>query len=130
MKLTLLAVALAVLGTNCGKKPPEVYRINHANGKPCAPDFRLVKDFFTEPDGSHEDACFAGPAPGTPIDIHVRVILDTPDREQSAMWERPKRAVVNPRQWREAAWIMRSVPRYCRRAALVVAAALADPNGR
>jgi hypothetical protein len=77
MKLTLLAVALAVLGTNCGRKPPEVYRINHANGKPCAPDFRRVKDFFTEPDGSHEDACFAGPAPGTPIDIHVRVILDT-----------------------------------------------------
>jgi 4-hydroxy-3-methylbut-2-enyl diphosphate reductase len=60
----------------------------------------------------------------------VRVILDTPDREQSAMWDRPERAVVDPRRWREAAWIMRSVPRYCRRAALVVAAALAEPQGR
>lgn len=56
----------------------------------------------------------------------VRVILDTPSHEQSAVWYRFERAVLRPRQWREAAWIMRSVPRYCRRAALVVAAALAD----
>jgi hypothetical protein len=56
----------------------------------------------------------------------VRVILDTPGREQSALWEHPERAIVNPMRWREAFWVMRSVPRYCRRAALVVAAALAD----
>jgi hypothetical protein len=58
----------------------------------------------------------------------VRVVLDTPTRELSPAWERPGRAALNPRNWREGAWLVRSAPRYCRRAALVVATALSDPT--
>jgi hypothetical protein len=56
----------------------------------------------------------------------VRVVLDTPTRELSPAWERPGRAALDPRNWREGAWLVRAAPRYCRRAALVVATALSD----
>lgn len=54
----------------------------------------------------------------------VRVVMDTPDREISPAWERPGRAVLDPRNWREGAWIARAAPRYSMRAARVVAAAI------
>ena len=53
----------------------------------------------------------------------VRVILDTPLRELSAEWLRPRRALLNPRNWPEALWLAREAPRCARRAAEVVAAA-------
>jgi hypothetical protein len=56
----------------------------------------------------------------------VRVILDTPLHEISPAWVNPRRAVADPRNWREAAWLARNVPRYTRRAAQVIAAALED----
>lgn len=56
----------------------------------------------------------------------VRVVLDTPSHEISAAWDHPARAVLDPRNWSDAAWLMRAGPRYSRRAALVVAAALAN----
>jgi 4-hydroxy-3-methylbut-2-en-1-yl diphosphate reductase len=56
----------------------------------------------------------------------VRVVLDTPHREISPAWERPGRAAMNPLLWRQGAWLMRAAPRLCRRAAMVVAAALED----
>jgi hypothetical protein len=56
----------------------------------------------------------------------VRVILDNPAHEISPAWVNPRRAAADPRNWREAAWLARWVPRYTRRAALVIAAALDD----
>jgi Phosphorylase superfamily len=56
----------------------------------------------------------------------VRVVLDTPTQEISPAWERPARAALDPRNWREGAWLMCAAPRFARRAALVLAAALAD----
>ena len=56
----------------------------------------------------------------------VRVILDTPLHEISPAWVNPLRAAADPRNWREAAWLARRVPRYTRRAAQVVAATLED----
>jgi len=52
----------------------------------------------------------------------VRVILDTPAHEISPAWVNPRRAAADPRNWREAAWLARWVPRYTKRAALVIAA--------
>ncbi len=54
----------------------------------------------------------------------VRVILDTPDHEISRAWVQPRRAAINPRNWRELAWLIRVAPRYTQRAARVIAAAL------
>ena len=56
----------------------------------------------------------------------VRVILDTPLHEISPAWVNPRRAAADPRNWREAAWLARWVPRYTKRAAQVIAAALED----
>jgi hypothetical protein len=56
----------------------------------------------------------------------VRVILDSPAHEISPAWVNPRRAAADPRNWREAAWLARCVPRYTKRAALVIAAALED----
>jgi hypothetical protein len=56
----------------------------------------------------------------------VRVVLDTPQLEISPAWDRPARAAMNPLLWRQGAWLMRAAPRLCRRAAMVVAAALED----
>jgi hypothetical protein len=54
----------------------------------------------------------------------VRVVLDTPEREISAVWDRPLRAALRPGVWREAMWLWREAPRCARRAAAVVAAGL------
>ena len=72
----LLVLVLAVVGSGCADKPPAMYRVTHANGKPCAEGFRLMPGFFTEGDGSHEDACFAAPDPSVRIDMRVRVVVD------------------------------------------------------
>jgi adenosylhomocysteine nucleosidase len=72
-----------------------------------------------------ETAVLAGMVPRVAA---VRVVLDTPTREISPAWESPGRAALNPRYWREGSWLLRAAPRYCRRAALVVATALADAN--
>ena len=53
----------------------------------------------------------------------VRVVLDTPQRELKADWLHPARAMLDPRNWPEAAWLAREAPRCARRAAEVVAAA-------
>ncbi len=79
-----------------------------------------------------ETALLAGMVPRVAA---VRVILDTPDHEISPAWANPRRAAADPRNWREAAWLARRVPRYTKRAALVVAAALDEvrrqtQNGR
>jgi len=51
----------------------------------------------------------------------VRVVLDTPQRELSAEWIEPMRALRNPRNWMQALWLARHAPRFARRAAQVVA---------
>lgn len=53
----------------------------------------------------------------------VRVILDTPLRELSPAWRNPTFALLNPRNWAEAAWLAREAPRAAERCARVVAAA-------
>jgi len=53
----------------------------------------------------------------------VRVVLDTPQRELSAEWVEPLRALRNPRNWMQALWLARDAPRFARRAAQVVALA-------
>lgn len=68
-----------------------------------------------------ESAVIAGLAPRVAA---VRVILDTPLHEISPAWERPGRAALNPRNWREGAWLFRAAPRYSLRAASVLAEAL------
>ena len=70
-----------------------------------------------------ETALLAGMVPRVAA---VRVILDSPAREISPAWVNPRRAAADPRNWREAAWLARWVPRYTKRAALVIAAALED----
>ncbi len=59
--------------------------------------------------------------------VALRVLLDTPDRELSPRWEHPMRASLDPRRWPEAAWLFRTGPELARRAALVLAAAVAGP---
>jgi hypothetical protein len=72
-----------------------------------------------------ETALLAGMVPRVAA---VRVVLDTPTREISPAWERPGRAALNPRLWREGSWLLRAARQYSLRAALVVAAALVDAN--
>jgi hypothetical protein len=54
----------------------------------------------------------------------VRVVLDTPERDLSAVWRRPALVFAHPEVWREAIWLCREAPRCARRAAAVLAAAL------
>ena len=54
----------------------------------------------------------------------VRVVLDTPERELSPKWERPWRAVLDPRLVREALWLLPHSRRFALRAAEVLADAL------
>jgi len=63
MKHALLLL-LASLPACRGPKPREVptervydYAFTHAAGKPCAPGYQLRARFFTERDGTTEDAC-------------------------------------------------------------------------
>lgn len=53
----------------------------------------------------------------------IRVVLDTPLRELSQAWSNPLRAMLDPRNWPEAAWLSREAPRAADRCAQVVAAA-------
>ena len=53
----------------------------------------------------------------------VRVVLDTPQRELSADWIEPLRALRSPRNWPQFVWLARNAPRFARRAASVIAAA-------
>jgi hypothetical protein len=52
----------------------------------------------------------------------VRVVLDTPERELSAAWRHPGRALLSPAAWRELPWLAREAPRCAARAAAVLAA--------
>ena len=54
----------------------------------------------------------------------LRVILDTPAHEIAAAWVHPARAALDPRHWREGAWLLRNGPRCALRAADVLAEAL------
>lgn len=54
----------------------------------------------------------------------VRVVLDTPERELSADWIDPVRAMLKPRNWPEMMWLARDGPAFARIAARVVGAAL------
>ena len=54
----------------------------------------------------------------------VRVVLDSPQRDLSAAWERPWRALLEPWLWPQAFWMGLSAPAYALRAAAVVRAAL------
>src|SRR5262249_7039402 len=54
----------------------------------------------------------------------VRVVLDTPDRELSAAWRHPVRAIWQPRAWAELPWLLREGPRCARLAADVVGRAV------
>ncbi len=56
----------------------------------------------------------------------VRVVLDSPEHELSPRWRHPALAALDPRLWGEARWIARHAPVYARRAAMVLASALAD----
>lgn len=53
----------------------------------------------------------------------VRVVLDTPLRELSPAWSNPVRALFDPRNWPQAAWLAREAPKAAARCADVVAAA-------
>jgi hypothetical protein len=53
----------------------------------------------------------------------VRVVLDTPQRELSADWVEPLRALRSLRNWPQLFWLARNAPRFARRAAQVVAVA-------
>jgi hypothetical protein len=55
----------------------------------------------------------------------VRTILDTPAREISGVWQDPVRALVRPDAWGDVVWLGREAPRCARRAAAVLAGALA-----
>lgn len=50
----------------------------------------------------------------------VRVILDTPERELSAGWEKPFAFFNNPSMWLELPWLAMHAPRYARLAAEIV----------
>lgn len=54
----------------------------------------------------------------------VRVVIDSPARELSPLWESPRRAAARPWLWGEAAWLARTAPRLCDLAARIVAEAL------
>ncbi|MBV8151756.1 MAG: hypothetical protein JOY59_09370 [Candidatus Eremiobacteraeota bacterium] len=56
----------------------------------------------------------------------IRVVLDTPERELSDAWLVPWRAAMSPRAWPQLLWLVRDGPRFARRAAQIVAAALGD----
>lgn len=68
-----------------------------------------------------ESAYLAGRAARLAV---VRVVLDTPQHELSPAWERPSRAALDPRNFRELVWLLRNVPRYSLRAASVLAEAV------
>ena len=70
-----------------------------------------------------ESGLLAGRAPRV---VALRVLLDTPNRELSPRWEHPGRASLDPRRWPEAIWLFRTAPELARRAARVLAAAVAD----
>lgn len=60
----------------------------------------------------------------------VRVVLDTPEHELSAVWQHPARAILQPRAWAELPWLLREAPRCARLAADVLALAFPlDPRG-
>lgn len=54
----------------------------------------------------------------------VRVILDTPSRPISRVWEQPARAMISPRSWKELSRLTVSGPIFSLRAARVVRTAL------
>lgn len=68
-----------------------------------------------------ESAMIAGLAPAIAI---VRVILDTPSREISPLWQHPMRAALRPRLWSQGVWLARRAPRCALRAADVLAECL------
>jgi hypothetical protein len=53
----------------------------------------------------------------------VRVVLDTPLRELSPAWARPRRAMASPWLWSEALWLARVGPGLCDLVARIVATA-------
>jgi hypothetical protein len=53
----------------------------------------------------------------------VRVVLDTPQREISADWQRPLLAMLKPWNWPQAIWLARETPRAASLSARVVAGA-------
>ena len=54
----------------------------------------------------------------------VRVILDTPQNELSADWLSPARAILNPRNWKQARWLSQHAPKCADLAGRIIAAAL------
>jgi hypothetical protein len=58
----------------------------------------------------------------------ARVVLDAPGRDLSPRWQHPVMAMLDPRCWRDALWLARHAPRFARRAARVLASALAEGN--
>jgi len=54
----------------------------------------------------------------------VRVVLDSPAHELSALWRTPWRAALDPRCWAEALWLAAHAPRFALRAADVLGRAL------
>jgi len=66
----------------------------------------------------------AGIAALAPRFAVLRVILDTPAHEISPAWVHPARAALDPRRWREGAWLVRHGLRCALRAGDVLAEAL------
>jgi hypothetical protein len=60
----------------------------------------------------------------------IRVVLDTPERDLSEVWGRPVLVFARPSAWGEALWLCREAPRCARRAAAVLAVALAQMRHR
>lgn len=58
----------------------------------------------------------------------VRVVLDTPERELSPVWQRPVHALWHPAAWRELLWLLREGPRCAQLAAAVLASGFAPSS--
>jgi hypothetical protein len=78
MKPVLLITTLALAA--CAPRPaePYVYAYTHAAGYTCPADYTLVRGFFTERDGSREDACAA------PAHVHTKYTFDVLKAGESA----------------------------------------------
>jgi hypothetical protein len=65
---------------------------------------------------------------GAPL-ATLRVVLDSARSELSDGWERPILPLLDPRRWKEAAWLAGRAPRYAAMAARCLAAALSGRGG-
>ena len=80
----IIAVFICAALAACAPRPadPYIYAYQHAavslTEHPCPADYTLVRGFFTERDGTHEDACAA------PAHVHTEYTFDVLKPGESA----------------------------------------------